>query len=218
MSFCFLGATLKRTRRELVLNQGDFSGTIEEVADLSGDDWEETAASQDIKKEDSLKKKKKSKKMKVASPAESSDDSKEIKMVEEEEDEEEEDEDEASDSDVDDSQYPYPKLDTMEELESKPSDNNNMATCFFKDVWYEGKKYTFVYLKRKDKTVNVQMSCLPWLIQKLSYYYSIRGTDLLKCLSAFDEGRKRIIEAMREAKITNTDLVKELKITKKDLA
>ena len=198
-STSFTGATLKRTRREVVLNQGDFSGTIEDVADLSGDEWNEPeeAASQDMKKKD--KKKKKTKKPKVDSPADSSDESKEM-------DEEEEDE-------------PFlPPVDGLQELESKPDDLDNMATCFFKDVWYEKKKYTFVYLKRKNKCVNVQMSCLPWLIQKLSFYYSIRGTDLCKALAALNEGRNRIIQAMRANKCDNVDLVKELKITKRELA
>lgn len=115
----------------------------------------------------------------------------------------------------DDSQQVLQPLDGIEELGSKPLDT--LATCFFKDIWQEDKKYTFVYLKRKGKCVNLQMNCVPWLIQKLCYYYSIRGGDLLKALTSINEGRNRIIMAMREAKIDNVDLVKELKITKKEL-
>lgn len=97
----------------------------------------------------------------------------------------------------------------LEHIEAKPEEFDNMATCFFRDIYCEYTKYTFVYLKRKGKCVNVNINCVPWLIQKLAYYYSIRGNDLPKALTALNEGTKRISQALSEAN-EKKDLVKEM--------
>ncbi|CAG7786295.1 unnamed protein product, partial [Allacma fusca] len=55
--------------------------------------------------------------------------------------------------------------------------NQKILTCYYRTVPYEGNELTFVYVKRMGKTVNMNISRIPWLIQRLVYYYSLKGDN-----------------------------------------
>ncbi|CAG7725979.1 unnamed protein product [Allacma fusca] len=56
--------------------------------------------------------------------------------------------------------------------------NQKIVSCYYRTLPYEGNELTFVYIKRMWKTVNMNISRIPWLIQRLSYYCSLKGDDM----------------------------------------
>ncbi|CAG7719552.1 unnamed protein product [Allacma fusca] len=56
--------------------------------------------------------------------------------------------------------------------------NQKIVSCYYRTLPYEGNELTFVYIKRMGKTVNMNISRIPWLIQRLAYYYSLKGDNM----------------------------------------
>ncbi|CAG7722559.1 unnamed protein product, partial [Allacma fusca] len=80
--------------------------------------------------------------------------------------------------------------------------NQNIWTCYYRTVPYEENELTFVYIKTMGKTVNINISRIPWLIQRLVYYYSLKsdnmqalGQALENCVSTYAKVASEIEEA-----------------------
>ncbi|CAG7785268.1 unnamed protein product [Allacma fusca] len=64
--------------------------------------------------------------------------------------------------------------------------NQKIVSCYYRTLPYEGNELTFVYIKRMGKTVNMNISRIPWLIQRLAYYYSLKGDNMQAMVQALE--------------------------------
>ena len=89
---------------------------------------------------------------------------------------------------------------------SNSGDDRKMLTCFYRDVPYNGNMFSFVYIKRLDKRVNFHVERIPYLINKLCYYYSIKGKDLEKMKKSLEKSVRLINDAMAEVNESDLDI------------
>jgi len=95
--------------------------------------------------------------------------------------------------------------------ETKPVANSmenqeKMLTCFFRRMNHEGKEYVFIYVKRNGKIVNFNVTRIPWLIQRLSYYYSIVGEDMTKLEEALGNCCSTVESAKAQLNVDEMDI------------
>lgn len=111
------------------------------------------------------------------------------------------------DEDSDEEVVVVPSVSSKDDRSSVDRGNDEkMLTTFYRDVELDGKMFTFIYVKRNGKIVNLNINRVPFLIQRLAYYYSLRGDDMKKMVLALQRSTQTVQKVIDELDVSDLDI------------